>query len=100
MPPIRNIQHQIDLIPEAALPNKVAYRMNPMQQDELQRQVDKLIERGLICESMSPCAVLVLVVPKKDGTWRMCVDSRAINNITIKYQFPISRFDDLLDQHY
>jgi hypothetical protein len=98
LPPIRGIEHQIDLIPGTQLPNRAPYRTNPDETKEIQRQVQALPDKGYIHESLSPCSVPVLLVPKKDGTWRMCVDCRAINNITIRYRYPIPHLDDTLDE--
>jgi len=97
LPPIRGIEHQIDFIPGATIPNRSAYRTNPNETKELQRRVAELMDRGYVRESMSPCAVPVLLVPKKDKTRRMCTDCHTINSITVKYRYPIPRLDDMLD---
>jgi len=73
LPPLRGIEHQIDFIPEASLPNRPAYRTNPSKAKEIQ-QVEELIVEGWVQDSMSPCAMPVILVPKNDGSWRMCMD--------------------------
>nr|XP_029148743.1 uncharacterized protein LOC114925331 [Arachis hypogaea] len=100
LPPIRGIEYQIDFISSASIPNKPAYRSNPEGTKEFQRQVEELLAKGHIRKSMSPCVIPVLFVPKKDGTWRMCVDCRAVNKITVKYCYPFPRLDDMLNELY
>jgi hypothetical protein len=97
LPPIRSINHHIDLIPGEILLNKEAYRLTLQENEEVKRQVQDLLDKRLVRESLSPCAVPTVLSPKKDGGWRMCTDSRTINKITIRYKFPLPRMDDLID---
>ena len=98
LPPLRGIEHRIDLIPGAPLPNRAAYRTNPEDTKEIQRQIQELLAKGYVRESLSPCAVPVILVPKPDETQRMCMDCRPINAITVRYRHPIPRLDDMLDE--
>ena len=88
LPPLRGIEHQIDFIPRAFFPNKLAWRSNPKETKELQRQVKELLAKGYVRESMNPCVLPIFLVPKKDDSWRICVDCRAINNIMVSIDIP------------
>lgn len=71
--------------------------MSPKDNEEINKQVQGLFEKGLIRESLSPCDVPVVLAPKKDREWRTCTNSRDIYKITIKYRFPLPQMDDLKD---
>jgi hypothetical protein len=96
-PPIISINHHIDLILGESLPNKSTYRLTPQENEEVKRQVQYFLDKGLFREILSPCAVSTVLSPKKDGGWIICTDLRAINKITIRYRFPLPRMDDLMD---
>ena len=98
LPSLKGIKHPIDLIPGASLPNRPAYQSNPQETKEIQKQVEDLMQKGWVKESLSPRAFLVILVPKKDETWRMCTDCRAFNNITVKYIHFLPWLDDLFDE--
>jgi hypothetical protein len=95
---LRAIEHQIDLILGVTLSNRAAYRTNPKDTKETQRQVQELLDHRYVWESLSPYVIPVILVPKKNGTWCMCVDYRIINNITIHYSFSIPKLVDMLDE--
>jgi len=97
LPLVRSVSHHIDLIPGASLPNKVAYRLTPQENAVFARQVQELMDRGLVRESLSLCVVPKVLSLKKGGEWHMCMDSSAINKIMIRYRFPLVRMDDLMD---
>lgn len=87
---ICEIQTCIDFVPGVVIPNRPAYRINPKEFEELHLWVIDILDKGLIRESPSPYPVPVLLVPKTSGAYRMCIDSRVANKITVKYRFPIS----------
>lgn len=97
LPLVRSITHHIDLIPGASFPNKDAWRMTPRENEEIRKQVWELLDKGLIKECLCPCVVPMVLTPKNDGGWCMFTSSRALNNITIRHNFPLPRIDDLLD---
>jgi hypothetical protein len=89
MPPDRDIEFSIDLLPGIAPIAKRPYRMAPIEHEEVKKTVDELLAKGYIRRSFSPWAFPVLLVEKKDGAKRMCVDYRDLNAVTIKNKHPL-----------
>ncbi|GJS17519.1 putative reverse transcriptase domain-containing protein [Tanacetum coccineum] len=98
LPPPRQVEFRIDLIPGAATMARAPYRLAPSEMKELSKQLQELSEKGFIRSSSSPWGALVLFVKKKDGSFRMCIEYRELNKLTIKNRYPLPRIDDLFDQ--
>ncbi|KAL8119581.1 hypothetical protein AgCh_016907 [Apium graveolens] len=98
LPPDREIEFVIDLAPGTEPVSKAPYRMAPVEMKELAKQLQELLEKGVIRPSISPWGAPVLFVKKKDGSMRLCIDYRELNKLTIKNKYPLPRIDDLFDQ--
>jgi hypothetical protein len=98
MPPDRDIEFVIELKTGNAPIYKTPYRMATLELAELKEHIKELLEKGFICPRSSPWGAPVTFVPKKDGTQRLCVDYRALNEVIIKNKYPLPRIDDLFDQ--
>ncbi|XP_020184893.1 uncharacterized protein [Aegilops tauschii subsp. strangulata] len=98
LPPQRRYDHAITLVDDARPANSRPYRYSPLQKDEIERQVQEMLQSGVIEHSMSPFAAPVMLVKKKDDTWRFCVDYRRLNDATVKNKFPLPIVDELLDE--
>ncbi|GKC75159.1 putative reverse transcriptase domain-containing protein [Tanacetum coccineum] len=98
LPPTRQVEFQIDLIPGVAPIAWAPYRLAPSEMKELSDQLQELFEKGFIRPSSSPWGASVLSVKKKDGSFQMCIDYRELNKLTVKNRYPLPRIDDLFDQ--
>ncbi|GJX57884.1 putative reverse transcriptase domain-containing protein [Tanacetum coccineum] len=98
IPPTRQVEFQIDLIPGAAPVARAPYRLAPSEMKELSDQLKELSDKGFIRPSSSPWGAPVLFVKKKDGSFWMCIDYRELNKLTVKNRYPLPRIDDLFDQ--
>ncbi|GJX96335.1 putative reverse transcriptase domain-containing protein [Tanacetum coccineum] len=98
LPPTRQVEFQIDLIPSAAPVARAPYRLAPSEIKELSEQLQELSDKGFIRPSSSPWGAPVMFVKKKDGSFQICIDYRALNKLTVKNRYPLPRIDDLFDQ--
>ncbi|GJT19865.1 putative reverse transcriptase domain-containing protein [Tanacetum coccineum] len=98
LPLTQQVEFQIDLVHGAAPVAWAPYRLAPSEMKELSKQLKELSDKGFIRPSSSPWGALVLFVKKKDGLFRMCIDYRELNKLTVKNRYPLPRIDDLFDQ--
>ncbi|GJR64736.1 retrotransposon protein, putative, ty3-gypsy subclass [Tanacetum coccineum] len=98
LPHARQVEFQIDLVPGAAPVARAPYRLAPVEMQELSTQLQELFDKGFIRASSSPLGAPFLFVKKKDGSFRMCIDYRELNKLTLKNRYPLLRIDDLFDQ--
>ncbi|GKA79924.1 putative nucleotidyltransferase, ribonuclease H [Tanacetum coccineum] len=98
LPPTRQVEFHIELIPGAAPVARAPYRLAPAEMKELAEQLKELSDKGFIRPSSSPWGAPILFVKKKDGSFRMCIDYRELNKLTVKNRYPLPRIDDLFDQ--
>ncbi|XP_077225770.1 uncharacterized protein LOC143858961 [Tasmannia lanceolata] len=98
LPPDREIEFSIDLVPSTGPISKAPYRMAPVELKELSGQLQELLDKGLIRPSVSPWGAPVLFVKKKDGSMRLCIDYRELNKVTVRNKYPLLRIEDLFDQ--
>eukprot|EP00253_Pinus_taeda_P018771 PITA_18771 len=98
LPPRRNIDFTIELVPGAAPVSRAPYRMSVPELTELKMQLQELLDKNYIRPSVSPWGAPVLFVKKKDDTLQMCIDYRQLNKLTIKNKYPLPRINELFDQ--
>ncbi|KAK9057437.1 hypothetical protein SSX86_022272 [Deinandra increscens subsp. villosa] len=98
IPPDRDVEFRIELVPGAKPVARAPYRLAPTEMQELMKQLQELLDKGFIRPSVSPWGAPVLFVKKKDGSLRMCIDYRELNKLTVKNKYPLPRIDDLFDQ--
>lgn len=98
LPPSRNVDFKIELIPGATPPSRPTYRLSYPEMNELKKQLSEMLEQGIIRPSTSPYGAPILFVKKKDGSLRMCTDYRALNKLTVKNKYPLPRIEELTDQ--
>jgi hypothetical protein len=98
LPPEREVEFSIEVMPGTNPISMAPYRMSASELEQLKKQLEELLEKRFIRPSVSPWGAPVLLVKKKDGCMRLCIDYRQLNKVTIKNKYPLPRIDDLMDQ--